>query len=376
MKEILKLNEISSKVNDILTADSYTVSADAKNPEAIILRSFSMHEYDMPESVVAVARAGAGVNNISLDKMSEKGVCVFNTPGANANAVKELVLFSLFLSSRRLYEGIVWTQNLEKNGEVNKQVEKGKKAFVGQEILGRTLGIIGLGAIGKLVAAAVLALGMKVIAYDPFVKESDLDINLTTDINDVYKNSDYITLHVPATPETKNSINKDTIALMKDGVRIINLARAELVNNNDIKQAIADKKVAKYVTDLPCDELLGVDNVITIPHLGASTGEAEDNCAVMAAHQLKDYLENGNVVNSVNFPRLQANRKGKCRICVISKDVDNAVAQVSVLVNKNLAGITSATRGNICYIIADLEEKIDDATLESIKAISLKVRVL
>ena len=376
MKEILKLNEISSKVNDILTADSYTVSADAKNPEAIILRSFSMHEYDMPESVVAVARAGAGVNNIPLDKMSEKGVCVFNTPGANANAVKELVLFSLFLSSRRLYEGIVWTQNLEKNGEVNKQVEKGKKAFVGQEILGRTLGIIGLGAIGKLVAAAVLALGMKVIAYDPFVKESDLDINLTTDINDVYKNSDYITLHVPATPETKNSINKDTIALMKDGVRIINLARAELVNNNDIKQAIADKKVAKYVTDLPCDELLGVDNVITIPHLGASTGEAEDNCAVMAAHQLKDYLENGNVVNSVNFPRLQANRKGKCRICVISKDVDNAVAQVSVLVNKNLAGITSATRGNICYIIADLEEKIDDATLESIKAISLKVRVL
>lgn len=376
MKEILKLNEISSKVNDILTSDSYTVSADAKNPEAIILRSFSMHEYDMPESVVAVARAGAGVNNIPLDKMSEKGVCVFNTPGANANAVKELVLFSLFLSSRRLYEGIVWTQNLEKNGEVNKQVEKGKKAFVGQEILGRTLGIIGLGAIGKLVAAAVLALGMKVIAYDPFVKETDLDITLTTDINDVYKNSDYITLHVPATPETKNSINKDTIALMKDGVRIINLARAELVNNNDIKQAIADKKVAKYVTDLPCDELLGVDNVITIPHLGASTGEAEDNCAVMAAHQLKDYLENGNVVNSVNFPRLQANRKGKCRICVISKDVDNAVAQVSVLVNKNLAGITSATRGNICYIIADLEEKIDDATLESIKAISLKVRVL
>ena len=376
MKEILKLNEISSKVNDILTADSYTVSADAKNPEAIILRSFSMHEYDMPESVVAVARAGAGVNNIPLDKMSEKGVCVFNTPGANANAVKELVLFSLFLSSRRLYEGIVWTQNLEKNGEVNKQVEKGKKAFVGQEILGRTLGIIGLGAIGKLVAAAVLALGMKVIAYDPFVKETDLDITLTTNINDVYKNSDYITLHVPATPETKNSINKDTIALMKDGVRIINLARAELVNNNDIKQAIVDKKVAKYVTDLPCDELLGVDNVITIPHLGASTGEAEDNCAVMAAHQLKDYLENGNVVNSVNFPRLQANRKGKCRICVISKDVDNAVAQVSVLVNKNLAGITSATRGNICYIIADLEEKIDDATLESIKAISLKVRVL
>lgn len=376
MKEILKLNEISSKVNDILTADKYTVAADSKNPEAIILRSFSMHEYDLPTSVVAVARAGAGVNNIPLDKMTDKGVCVFNTPGANANAVKELVLFALLLSSRRLYEGICWTQNLEKNGEVNKQVEKGKKAFVGQEIFGRTLGIIGLGAIGKLVANAVLALGMKVIAYDPFVKTTDLNIELTEDINKVYKESDYITLHVPATPETKNSINKNTIAMMKDGVRIINLARAELVNNADIKEAIANKKVAKYVTDLPCDELLGIDDVITIPHLGASTGEAEDNCAVMAAHELKDYLENGNIVNSVNFPKLQANRSGKCRLCVVSNDPDNAVSQISVLVNKNLASISSATRGKICYIIADLEEKIDDATLESIKAISVKVRVL
>lgn len=376
MKEILKLNEISSKVNDILTKDEYCVSADCKNPEAIILRSFSMHEYDMPESVIAVARAGAGVNNIPLDKMTEKGVCVFNTPGANANAVKELVLFALLLSSRRLYEGICWTQNLEKNGEVNKQVEKGKKAFVGQEIFGKTLGIIGLGAIGKLVAGAVLPLGMKVIAYDPFVKSTDLDIELTSDINEVYKNSDYITLHVPATPETKNSVNKDTIALMKDGVRIINLARAELVNNADIKEALASKKVAKYVTDLPCDEILGVDNLITIPHLGASTGEAEDNCAVMAAHELKDYLENGNIVNSVNFPKLQAARSGKCRVCVISDDPDNAVSKVSVLVNKNLAGIASATRGKICYIIADLENKIDEATLESLKAIAIKVRVL
>lgn len=376
MKEILKLNEISSKVNDILTADSYSVTADAKNPEAIILRSFSMHEYDTPQSVVAVARAGAGVNNIPLDKMSARGICVFNTPGANANAVKELVLFSLLLSSRRLYEGIVWTQNLEKNGEVNKQVEKGKKAFVGQEIYGKTLGIIGLGAIGKLVAGAVLALGMKVIAYDPFVKETDLAITLTPDINEVYKNSDYITLHVPATPETKNSVNKDTIALMKDGVRIINLARAELVNNADIKQAIADKKVAKYVTDLPCDELLGVDNVITIPHLGASTGEAEDNCAVMAANELKDYLENGNVVNSVNFPKLQAARSGKSRVCIVAENSDNAVAKFSALLGDNLTAIASATRGNICYIIADLKEKADDATVESVKALSLKVRVL
>lgn len=375
MKEILKLNEISGKVGAILTPDSYNVTSDAKDPCAIILRSFSMHEYAMPDSAIAVARAGAGVNNIPLDKMSEKGVCVFNTPGANANAVKELVLFALLVSSRKLYEGIEWTQNLEKNGEVAKQVEKGKKAFVGQEIFGRTLGIVGLGAIGKLVANAVLALGMKVIAYDPFVTSTDLAITLTSDINDIYKNCDYITLHVPATPQTKNSINKDTIALMKYGVRIINLARGELVNNDDVKKAIADGKVAKYVTDLPCDELLGVDGVITIPHLGASTAEAEDNCAVMAANQLKDYLENGNIVNSVNFPRLQAERNGKRRVCVISNDTANAVADVTSAL-KNIASIASATRGNIAYVIADLAGEVDENAIAALQAKALKVRIL
>lgn len=375
MVEILKLNEISGKVNDILTSDKYSVTAEAKNPNAIILRSFSMHEYDMPSSVIAVARAGAGVNNIPLDVMTQKGVCVFNTPGANANAVKELVLFSLLVSSRKIYEGITWTQNLEKDGAVAKQVEKGKKAFVGQEIFGKTLGIVGLGAIGKLVANAVLALGMKVIAYDPFVTTTDLAIELTDDINKVYANSDYITLHVPATPQTKNSINKETISLMKDGVRIINLARGELVNNDDIKQAIADKKVAKYVTDLPCDELLGVDGIITIPHLGASTAEAEDNCAIMAANQLKDYLENGNVVNSVNFPKLQVAKTGKPRVCVISNDVENIVTKVSAAF-KNTVSISSATRGNICYVIADLAESPDANAMEAIKAAALSVRVL
>ncbi|MDE6614245.1 MAG: 3-phosphoglycerate dehydrogenase, partial [Clostridia bacterium] len=366
MKEILKLNEISSKVNAILTQDKYAVTSDAKEPCAIVLRSFSMHEYDMPKSVIAVARAGAGVNNIPLDKMTEQGVCVFNTPGANANAVKELVLFALLVSSRKIYEGINWTQNLERNGEVNKQVEKGKKAFVGQEIFGKTLGIVGLGAIGKLVANAVLALGMKVIAYDPFVASTDLPIQLTSDINDIYKNSDYITLHVPATPQTKNSVNKDTIALMKDGVRIINLARGELVNNEDIKKAIADKKVAKYVTDLPCDEILGVDGIITIPHLGASTEEAEDNCAVMAANQLKDYLENGNIVNSVNFPKLQVERSGKCRVCIVSTDTQNAVANASATL-KNIASINSATRGKVVYSIADLSSGADESAINALK---------
>lgn len=375
MVEILKLNEISNMVSDILTPNKYSVTAEAKDPKAIILRSFSMHDYDMPQSVVAVARAGAGVNNIPIDAMTQKGVCVFNTPGANANAVKELVIFALLAASRKIYEGINWTQNLKKDGAVAKQVEKGKKAFVGQEIFGKTLGIVGLGAIGKLVAGAVLALGMKVIAYDPFVTSTDLAIELTKDINKVYANSDYITLHVPATEQTKNSINKNTIALMKDGVRIINLARGELVNNADIKQAIADKKVAKYVTDLPCDEILGVDGIITIPHLGASTAEAEDNCAVMAANQLKDYLENGNVINSVNFPKLQAERISRIRVCIVSNDVKNIVSKVSNGL-KGIVGITSATRGDICYVIADLSHEPEESAIEALKADTLSVRVI
>lgn len=375
MVEILKLNEISNKVSDILTPNNYSITADATDPKAIILRSFSMHEYNMPSSVVAVARAGAGVNNIPIDAMTQKGVCVFNTPGANANAVKELVIFALLVASRKIYEGINWTQKLEKDGAVAKQVEKGKKAFVGQEIFGKTLGIVGLGAIGKLVANAVMALGMNVIAYDPFVTSTDLAIELTTDINQVYAKSDYITLHVPATPQTKNSINKATIALMKDGVRIINLARGELVNNDDIKQAITSKKVAKYVTDLPSDDILGVEDIITIPHLGASTAEAEDNCAVMAAKQLKDYLENGNVVNSVNFPKLQVARSGKCRVCVVSSDTQNALNTVSTVM-KNIAAITSATRGNICYVIADLSSEADAEAIAKLKESALSVRVI
>ena len=375
MVEILKLNEISNMVSGILTPYKYSITAEATAPKAIILRSFSMHDYDMPQSVVAVARAGAGVNNIPIDAMTQKGVCVFNTPGANANAVKELVIFALLVASRKIYEGINWTQNLEKDGAVAKQVEKGKKAFVGQEIFGKTLGIVGLGAIGKLVASAVLALGMKVIAYDPFVTSTDLAIELTNDINKVYANSDYITLHVPATEQTKNSINKNTIALMKDGVRIINLARGELVNNADIKQAIADKKVAKYVTDLPCDEILGVDGIITIPHLGASTAEAEDNCAVMAANQLKDYLENGNVVNSVNFTKLQVERISRNRVCVVSSDVKNIVSKISESL-KGIVGITSATRGNICYVIADLSHAPEESVIDELKADTLSVRVI
>ena len=307
MYEILKLNDISPKVNDILDADHYTVATDCKEPSAILLRSFNMHDYRVAPSVAAVARAGAGVNNIPLDKMTEQKICVFNTPGANANAVKELVICALLLGSRKLVRAINWTQALTPDDTVAAAVEKGKKQFVGREIFGKTLGVVGLGAIGRLVANTAVSLGMNVIGYDPYLDVNgamslDRHVKYVADLKEVYANADYLTLHVPATPATKGSICADTIAQMKDGVVIVNLARAELVVNADILAAIAAGKVGRYVTDLPCAELLGNPNVVTLPHLGASTPEAEDNCAVMAAKQLKEYLENGNIVNSVNFP--------------------------------------------------------------------------
>ena len=279
MYNILKLNEISPKVASILQYKDYTVSADCANPDAIILRSFNMHEYEVPASVKAVARAGAGVNNIPLDKMTAQGVCVFNTPGANANAVKELVICALLLGSRKVYEGIKWTQSLSLDEDVAKAVEKGKKAFIGREIYGKTLGVVGLGAIGRLVANAAIALGMKVIGYDPYLNVNgamsiDRHVEYVSDLSKVYAESDYITLHVPATPSTKGSINADSIATMKKDVVIINCARAELVVNKDIVDAIKAGKVARYVTDLPQNDLIGVENVITIPHLDASTPDA------------------------------------------------------------------------------------------------------
>lgn len=352
--EILKLNAISPLVGDILTSDSYSISDSASSPAAILVRSANMHEYELPESVIAVARAGAGVNNIPLDKMLDKGVCVFNTPGANANAVKELVIGALILASRKIVRGINWVQTLT-DEDAAKAVEKGKKAFVGREIMSKTLGIVGLGAIGRLVAGAALALGMNVVGYDPYLSPAlaeklDSRVKTVSDLDALYAVSDYITLHVPSTPQTKGCINKDSIAKMKDGVAIINCARGDLFVDDDVIEAVKSGKIDRVVTDLPNNKLLGVDGIITIPHLGASTPEAEDNCAVMAAKELKDYIEQGIVINSVNFPCLDPGAKpaGKIRVTALVK------AEALPAALKAVSGdVKTATRGEYAYLVAD-----------------------
>ena len=352
--EILKLNAISPLVGYILTSDSYSISDSASSPVAILVRSANMHEYELPESVIAVARAGAGVNNIPLDKMLDKGVCVFNTPGANANAVKELVIGALILASRKIVRGINWVQTLT-DEDAAKAVEKGKKAFVGREIMGKTLGIVGLGAIGRLVAGAALALGMNVVGYDPYLSPAlaeklDSRVKTVSDLDALYAVSDYITLHVPSTPQTKGCINKDSIAKMKDGVAIINCARGDLFVDDDVIEAVKSGKIDRVVTDLPNNKLLGVDGIITIPHLGASTPEAEDNCAVMAAKELKDYIEQGIVINSVNFPCLDPGAKpaGKIRVTALVK------AEALPAALKAVSGdVKTATRGEYAYLVAD-----------------------
>ncbi len=302
MKDIIKLNEISPLVNTVFK-DKYQMVEKSENPEAIILRSFKMHGYELPASVKCVGRAGAGTNNIPCDEYGEKGVVVFNTPGANANAVKELVLSALFLSSRSISEGIAWANGLT-DGEktVAEQVEKGKKAFGGCEIVGKTLGVFGLGAIGKKVAQSAKALGMNVIGYDPFV--TSFDDGEVVSMDELYANSDYITFHVPLNDSTRGMINGDTIAKMKDGVKILNFSRGEIVVNKDVIASCESGKVSKYVCDFPTAEILNKKNIVCIPHLGASTEEAEDNCAVMVAKEIVDFVENGNIVNSVNFPKV------------------------------------------------------------------------
>lgn len=382
MFNILKLNEISPLVNNILT-DGYTLTNECAAPEGIMLRSFKMHDYPIPSSLLAVARAGAGVNNIPLDKMTDAGVVVFNTPGANANAVKELVLTDMLIANRKMVDAIEWTANLDPQCDVAALVEKGKKAFIGPEIFGKTLGVVGLGAIGRMVANACVDLGMSVIGYDPYLsseaaKSLNSNIKVTTDLNEIFKNSDYITVHVPLTDTTRYMVNKDSIAIMKDNVRIINCARGELVNNADIIEACESGKVAKYVTDFPCGELLGRKNIIAVPHLGASTPEAEDNCAVMAANELKDYLENGNIINSVNFPRLSVAKSNNVRLTIAYKNNENMVAEITKILANDIANIATATRGAVGYIIADLKGAVASDKLDSIQKLAgvLKVRVI
>lgn len=387
MKNILTLNAISPVINDVFDT-SYNVASDAVNPVGIMLRSFKMQGYPLCPETIAVARAGAGVNNIPVEEYAEKGVVVFNTPGANANAVKELVIAALLLGSRKITDSVRWVDSLKGKGEeVSKLVEKGKSQFVGGEIQGKTLGIIGLGAIGAQVANAALGLGMNVLGYDPFLSVNaalklSRHVNVVKDLDDIIKNSDYVTIHIPyIATQNKGFINAGVIRKMKDGVVIINCARGELVDNADVIKATESGKVSRYFTDFPADELIGIKNVICTPHIGASTPEAEDNCAAMAAKELIDYIENGNITNSVNYPACSMPRTTSCRILVLHKNVANILAKITGTVGNegvNIAHLSNQSKGDYAVTMMDADAEVPAKAVEQIKNIDgvIKVRVI
>ncbi|MBR2323203.1 MAG: 3-phosphoglycerate dehydrogenase [Clostridia bacterium] len=382
--DILKLNPISNLVGGVL-GNNYKVVDSSENPEGIILRSFDMHGYDLPDSVLAIARAGAGVNNIPCEEYAQKGVVVFNTPGANANAVNELVITALLLGSRKIVPSIEWVKTLKGTENISKQVEKGKKSFVGREIAGKKLGVIGLGAIGARVANSAIALGMEVLGYDPYLSVTSAlhlsrHVEITNDLSELYTTCDYITIHVPYTKENDKMISAQKIADMKDGAVIINCARGELVDNQAVIKALETGKLSRYFCDFPCEELIGVDGIVLTPHLGASTPEAEDNCAVMAAKELKDYIENGNVNNSVNFPRCSAPRMAEKRITICHKNVHGMIAKFSTIMGENSINIenfVNSSKGDFAYSILDVATVTDQivTALNSIDGV-IKVRVL
>ena len=375
MYQVKCLNKISPLGTSRL-GENYNVGEDVENPDAILVRSAAMHDMEFNKNLLAIARAGAGTNNIPVDRCVQEGIVVFNTPGANANAVKELVLAALLLTSRKIVPGITWAGTLKGKGdEVGKLVEKGKSSFVGPEIAGKTLGVVGLGAIGILVANAAEALGMNVMGYDPFLSvEGAWGLSRNTQraltLDEIYANCDYISLHVPLTPDTKEMINAAAIAQMKDQVRIVNFARGDLVNNADLLKALSDGKVAAYATDFPSNALLGVENVIAIPHLGASTPESEDNCACMAADEIKDYLENGNIKNSVNLPNVSMPREnGAKRVCIIHQNIPNMISALTgVLANigVNIENMQSKSKKEHAYTILDVTGNVNDATVKAI----------
>ena len=381
MYNVLTLNKISSIGTDRLGA-GYTFGDAVENPEAVLVRSASMHDMEMPESLLAIARAGAGTNNIPVTDCADKGIVVFNTPGANANAVKELVIAGLLLSSRKIVAGIKWAETLKGNGDaVGKMIEKGKSQFVGPEIMGKTLGIVGLGAIGILVANAATALGMKVIGFDPFMSVNnalklDSSVVLKNSAEEVLVSSDYVSIHVALTNDTKDMVNADVMAKMKDGVRILNYSRNGLVNNEALIEALNSGKVAAYVTDFGDDAVLGVEGVTVMPHLGASTPESEENCAVMAVDQVKEYLENGNIINSVNFPAVSMARTGDARVCVMYKNDADALSKIVAAVSDNakVENMESKSRGDYAYAVIDTTGATD-AVASAVEAVDGVIRV-
>lgn len=367
VKTIKTLNNIAERGLKVFNNDNFTIDNDSENPDAIVVRSFNMHTIEFDNNLKAIARAGAGVNNIPVDKCTEQGIVVFNTPGANANAVKEMVLTTLMASSRNLFAGVAWTKTLEGEGEqVPKLVEAGKKQFVGKEIKGKTLGVIGLGAIGALVANDALDLDMDVIGFDPFISV-DTAWNLSRNvqramtIEQLFANADYITVHVPLTDDTKGMFNKETFSIMKQGVYILNFSRGELVNEIDMAVALEDGEVGMYITDFPNENVLQMKNAVPIPHLGASTQESEENCAIMAARQVKEYLETGNIKNSVNFPNASLPYTGKHRVAAFHQNVPNMVGQITTALSNyhlNIADMINRSRGGYAYTLIDIDNEV------------------
>lgn len=386
MKKIHCLNPISKLGTDLLK-ESYEMTDRLEEAEGILVRSAAMHELDLPDGLLAVARAGAGVNNIPLEKCASRGIVVFNTPGANANGVKEIVLAGMLLGARDIVGGIDWCREEKENENISKDMEKAKKKFAGHEIRGKKLGVIGLGAIGAEVANAAAALGMDVYGYDPYISVTaawmlSRAVKHITSLETIYSECDYITVHVPLLDGTRKMINRNSLSMMKDGVVILNFARDLLVNDEDMAEALASGKVKRYVTDFPNPAVMKMPNVIATPHLGASTEESEDNCAVMAAKELKDYLENGNIKNSVNFPACDM---GVCttvsRIAVLHMNVPNMIGQISSILastNMNIANMTNKSRDSYAYTLVDLETKADQETVEKLSAIKgvMRVRVI
>ena len=386
MKNILCLNKIAAVGTDKLDRAEYNVGTDVQNPDAILVRSAAMHDMTFGPELQAIGRAGAGVNNIPVDRCSKEGIVVFNTPGANANGVKELAVCALMLASRDVVGGVKWAESLAGTEGVAKAVEDGKKKFAGVEIAGKTLGVIGLGAIGGMVANIAVRLGMKVVGCDPFLSvDAAWNINhnvvKAASYEEVFKVADYVTLHVPSTPQTKGMINADSLAGMKDGVRIINLARADLVNAADIKAALASGKVASYVTDFPTEDVVGVPGIVTIPHLGASTAESEDNCAVMAVMEIDEFLRYGNIKNSVNFPNVSMPMSGDARLCLFHANIPNMLSQITAVLAEtgvNIENMINKSKGDNAYTMVDVTGSVADDVVAKLQAVDgiVKVRVI
>lgn len=378
MYKLQTLNKISQAGLDLVIRNGYEVASEILNPDAILVRSASMHDMELPVSVKAIARAGAGVNNIPVQACADRGIVVFNTPGANANGVKELVLAGLFLTSRNILPGTQWAKSLiGKGDEVPKLIEKGKSGFAGPEIKGKRLGVIGLGAIGVMVANDAVALGMQVTGYDPFISVEaawglSRNVKRARSLESLLSDSDYITLHVPLNDTTRGMINRERLALVKNGVHILNFSRGGLVRNEDLFEAIGAGAVAAYVTDFPDEELLRHEKVVAIPHLGASTPEAEDNCAVMAVNQVRDFLESGNIKHSVNYPECDLGIPENCRIIIANRNIPNMVGQISSLLAAekiNIADMLNRHRSDYAYNIIDIDSEVDDTLIDKIKMI-------